>query len=71
MKIQDLLVKLKEEGLNDVEIANKLGISKSMVCAYKKGYNASYDLAKYVYKTMEIVLFPFSEEGVKDENSNL
>jgi predicted transcriptional regulator len=72
MKIQGLLVKLKEEdGLNDAEIANKLSISKSMVCAYKKGYNASYDVAKYVYKTMGIVLFPFSEEGVKDEDTSL
>ena len=67
MKIQAYIEKLKEEGLTDIQVAHKLGVSQSMVSAYKKGYNASYEVARHVYRTREIVLYPFSKEGVSDE----
>ena len=77
MKIQAYIEKLKEEGLTDIQVAHKLGVSQSMVSAYKKGYNASYEVAKKVYRdTYEVakkvygdsgvVLFPFSKEGVSE-----
>lgn len=66
MKIQAYIEKLKEEGLTDIQVAHKLGVSQSMVSAYKKGYNASYVVAKKVYSDSGVVLFPFSKEGVSE-----
>lgn len=67
MRIQELITQLKEKGLTNMQVANELKISQSMVCAYKKGYNASLEVARHVYRTREIVLYPFSKEGVSDE----
>lgn len=67
MRIQELIAQLKEEGLTDRQVATELKISQSMVCAYKKSYNVSLAVARHVYKTRGIVLYPFSKEGVSDE----
>ncbi len=65
VKIQEY-VKTLSESTSSQEIADKLGISVSMVSHYKKGYNASIEVAVKVYKTEKIVLFPFSEEALKE-----
>ena len=42
--IQDIIKSFKDEGLNDIAIANKLGISQPMVSQYKRGFKASLDV---------------------------
>ena len=68
MKIQDYV---NEKFANDWlgrEIAEHLGISVSMVSAYRKGdYNPSLDVAKKIYIMDGIVFHPFSEAGIKEE----
>jgi len=66
MKIQELVSSYIEEGLKTTEIAEKLGVSQPMVSQYKKGYNASLDVACKVYKDYNIVLFPFGEYALKE-----
>lgn len=62
-----------EEKLNNYtanELADSLGISISMLTAYKRyGYNASLEVAKRVYTLEHIVLHPFSEASIKYELS--
>ncbi len=66
MKIQELICKYKEEGYKVREIAKILGISQPMVTQYASGYNASLTVARKVYKDLNIILYPFSKEGVSD-----
>jgi transcriptional regulator with XRE-family HTH domain len=65
VKIQEYIKELSEKHSSQ-EIADKLGISVSMVSHYKKGYNASIEVAVKVYKAEKLVLFPFSEEALKE-----
>lgn len=61
------------ESLNHITsqaLQAKLGISASMVSAYKKSYNPSLAVAITVYKLDKIVLHPFSEESLKYEIQN-
>lgn len=69
MKIQELITNYKEQGLTDTEIASKLSISQPMVSQYKKGYNASLDLARRIFKIEGIVLYPFRKEAVDEDTS--
>lgn len=48
-------------------VAHSMGISISMLSAYKKAYNPSLDVAIRVYKNEGIVLHPFSEESLEYE----
>jgi predicted transcriptional regulator len=66
MKIQELIAQYKEAQCTDMEVASKLGVSQPMVSQYKKGYNASLEVARKVYKLEGIVLYPFSEQAVRD-----
>lgn len=68
MTIQEYIDKLEEEGYSNKQMASTLQVSKSMVSSYKtQGYNPSIKVAKIVYRFDGTVLYPFSEEGVKDE----
>lgn len=48
-------------------VADSMGISVSMLSAYKKSYNPSLDVAIRVYKNEGIVLHPFSRESLEYE----
>jgi len=60
-------VQTQLEELNSPELAHKMGVSLSMLSAYKKSYKPSLDVAIRVYKSDKIVLHPFSEESLKFE----
>ena len=64
--VQEYVSKQLEE-LTSIELKDKMGVSLSMLSAYKKSYNPSLDVAKRVYKKDGIVLHPFSEESLKFE----
>ena len=64
--VQEYVSKQLEE-LTSVELKRKMGVSLSMLSAYKKSYNPSLDVAKRVYKQDNVVLHPFSEESLKFE----
>lgn len=66
--IQDIIKSFKDEGLNDITIANKLGISQPMVSQYKRGFKASLDVARRIYKNDGTVVYPFSREAVERED---
>lgn len=55
------------ENVTSQELANRLGISLSMLSAYKKSYNPSLEVAKRVYLLSSIALHPFSEKALKYE----
>lgn len=58
------------DNLKDIDgptLIKKMGISLSMLSAYKKFYNPSLDVAINVYKTDKVTLHPFSEESLKYE----
>ena len=58
----------KEKNVTNYEIAKQLGISVAMISSYKRqGFNPSLRLAKRIYELDGVVLFPFSEEGVKGD----
>lgn len=66
--IQDYIAKHVEAGEQSRDIARVLGVSVSMVSAYKKWeYNPSIDVAKKVYKDFKVVLHPFAEESLQHE----
>ena len=66
MKIQNFVLQLLEDNKAS-EVAVKLGVSQPMVSQYKKGgYNASLDVATKIYKDTGLVLFPFSEDALKE-----
>jgi len=68
MKIEDYVNKKFEEDQLGREIAEHLGISVSMVSAYRKGdYNPSLEVAKKIYAMEGIVFHPFSKEGLEEE----
>lgn len=68
MFIKDYIVHHLDEGVSSKDLANKLGISISMLTAYKlHNYNASLEVAKRVYLVDGVVLHPFSEEALKYE----
>jgi len=56
--------------LESKNLADKMGVSASMISAYKKSYKPSLDVAKRVYLADRIVLHPFSEESLKIETRN-
>ena len=66
--IQDIIKSFKDEGLNDITIANKLGISQPMVSQYKRGFKAALDVARRIYKNDGTVVYPFSREAVERED---
>tara|TARA_R110000851_G_scaffold45642_6_gene111584 strand:- start:712 stop:933 length:222 start_codon:yes stop_codon:yes gene_type:complete len=67
IKVQQYVTKQLED-LTSVELKDKMGVSSSMLSAYKhQGYNASLNAAKKVYAADKIVLHPFSEESLKYE----
>lgn len=53
------------------ELAENLGISISMLSAYKKSYNPSLSVALAVYNKEGLVLHPFSEESLKYEQGKI
>ena len=68
MFVKEYIIKLREEGLMGKQIAEKLGVSVSMVTQYEKeNYNPSLETAKKVYTETGIALHPFGEENLKLE----
>jgi len=66
--IEEYVNTLVDDNKQGFEIAERLGVSVSMVSSYKKGeYNPSITVAMYVYKNEGIVFHPFSEESLKFE----
>lgn len=66
--VQSYIESLESEGLNGREIAEKLGVSTSMISTYKHNdYNPSISVAKKVYKDVKITLHPFSTESLEHE----
>jgi predicted transcriptional regulator len=63
--IQDYIKQMGPKPI--AEIAKELGVSMPMVSQYKKGFNASLEVAKRVYKEKGIVLHPFSKESLQYE----
>jgi len=66
MTVQEY-VALQLESLDSIALKDKMGVSLSMISAYKKSYNPSLEVAKRVYTLDNIVLHPFSEAGLKRE----
>ncbi len=60
-------VESKLEEVEAKELAKALGVSASMISAYKKSFNPSLEVAKRVYQMDGIVLHPFAEESLKKE----
>ena len=60
-KIKDLREKA---GMTQTELANKLGLSKSMVSAYEKGIrNPSFKILPLLAKTFDVTELYFFEKG--------
>jgi len=55
------------EEITSIELAEKLGVSVSMISAYKKSYNPSLAVAIRAYTADIVVLHPFAEESLKYE----
>lgn len=61
-------VEQKLQTYTAAELASELGVSISMITAYKlHDYNASLAVAKRVYGREGVVLHPFSEKSLKHE----
>lgn len=70
MKFVKDYVEEKLTNYTTTEVADMLGISISMITAYKRyNYNASLEVAKRVYVLDGVVLHPFSEASIKFEIS--
>jgi len=68
MQIADYVAQLVDKGIQGIEIAEKLGVSVSMVSSYKGGsYNPSITVAKRIFTTDGIVFHPFSKSGLQLE----
>lgn len=68
MEIREYIAALISKGLQGTDIAEILGVSVSMVSAYKGGsYNSSLAVAKRLYKRENLVFHPYSEEALKKE----
>jgi len=66
--VQTYIQSLEEEGLNGRDIAEKLGVSTSMISTYKHNdYNPSISVAKKVLQDVNITLHPFSKESLQHE----
>jgi len=66
--VQAYIQSLEDEGLNGREIAEKLGVSTSMISTYKHNdYNPSISVAKKVFKDENITLHPFATESLELE----
>lgn len=66
--VQAYIESLESEGFNGREIADKLGVSSSMISTYKHNdYNPSITVAKKVYKDENITLHPFATESLQYE----
>ena len=66
--IQQLIEEFVEDQKSSLEIAAFLGVSVSMVSAYKgHSYNPSLEVAKTVYAKSGIQLHPFAEESLIHE----
>ena len=66
--ISEYVISLTDTGIPGVEIAEKLGVSVSMVSSYKSGsYNPSITVAKRIYVDEGITFHPFSEDSLKFE----
>lgn len=66
IKIQGY-VESQLEDLTSIELAAKLGVSLSMISAYKKSYNPSLAVAKKIYIADNIALHPYSESSLNYE----
>lgn len=66
--IQDMIKEYRKKGLNDTGIAKHLCISQPMVSQYKRGFKASLDIARRIYKLEGIVVYPFCQEAVERED---
>lgn len=66
--IQDMIKEYRKKGLNDTGIAKHLCISQPMVSQYKRGFKASLDVARRIYKNDGTVVYPFSREAVERED---
>ena len=65
--IQEYIKSELEERRAD-EVADRLGISVPMISSYKtQGYNPSIRVAMKVYMLDNVVLLPFSKEGLEHE----
>jgi len=65
VQIKTLIEEMSAKGLKGYEIAERLGVSNSMVSSYTtQGFDASFNVAVKVYQDMKIVLHPFAEESL-------
>lgn len=61
-------IKQKLEEETSYEVAEDLGISVPMISSYKtQGYNPSIKVAVKAFELDNIVLLPFSKEGLEHE----
>lgn len=68
MLIKEYVVSLRDNGLSNKDIANKLDVSVSMVSQYdKENYRPSLETAKKVFKESGIALHPFGVDNLKYE----
>ena len=66
--VQEYIKSLEVEGLSGKEIAEKLGVSASMISTYKHNdYNPSISVAKKVSSEENITLHPFDTISLEYE----
>lgn len=66
--IQEYIVDKKSAGMDLLDIAKHIGISKPMVSQYANhDYKASWEVALHVYKLDGVALHPFSGESLQYE----
>ena len=67
--ITEYIKDLEKDGVkSNSQIAEVLGVSNSMVSAYRTGsYNPSLEVGTRVYKSRGVVLHPYSEESLNHE----
>lgn len=56
-----------EQGINDAELARRLGVSQTMIIYYKRGSIPSLELARKIFKDFGVVVLPYSKEGLTYE----
>ena len=56
--------------LESQELAQKMGVSLSMLSAYKKSYKPSLGVAKKVFLADNVTLHPYSELSLKFETKD-
>jgi predicted transcriptional regulator len=67
--IRTFIKDLQSKGHNNAEIAQKLGLSPSMVSQYvNHDYNPTLETARAIYKQFGVHLYPFSKKALEDTN---